>query len=96
MVTWSRQARRDLRRIFDYIAQDSTHYARKVTQEIAGKTGILEEVPRIGKPTPEARDARVRELSVYTYRIIYEVNDDDGVRILTVVHKRRAMQPDSI
>ena len=66
MVKWSHQANRDLRRIFDYIAQDSPHYARKVTQEIAAKTGVLNEPPRIGKMTPEVGDDDIRELSIYT------------------------------
>ena len=56
MVAWSHQARRDLRRIFDYIAQDSLHYARKVTQEIAARIGILNELPRIGRTVPEGED----------------------------------------
>ena len=62
MVKWSHQARRDLRRIFDYIAQDSPHYARKVTREIAAKTGVLNEPPRIGKMMPEVGDDDIREL----------------------------------
>ena len=62
MVKWSHQAGRDLRRIFDYIAQDSPHYARKVTQEIAAKTGVLNELPRIGKMMPEVGDDDIREL----------------------------------
>ena len=82
-------------RIFDYIAEDSLHYARKVTQEIAVRTGVLDELPQIGKKTPEARDDNVRELTMYTYRIIYEVKGDD-VEILTVIHKRRVVQPERI
>ena len=62
MVKWSHQARRDLRRIFDYIAQDSPHYVRKVTREIAAKTGVLNELPRVGKVTPEVGDDDIREL----------------------------------
>ena len=62
MVKCSHQARRDLRRIFDYITQDSPHYAKKVTQEIAAKTGVLNELPRIGKMTPEVGDDDIREL----------------------------------
>ena len=62
VVKWSHQARRDLRRIVDYIAQDSPHYARKVTQEIAARTGVLNELPRIGKMMPEVGDDDIREL----------------------------------
>ena len=62
VVKWSHQARRDLRRIFDYIVQDSPHYVRKVTREIAAKTGVLNEPPRIGKMMPEVGDDDIREL----------------------------------
>ena len=96
MVKWSHQARRDLRRIFDYIAQDSPHYARKVTQEIAARTGVLNELPRIGKMTPEVGDDHIRELSIYTYRVLYEIQDDGAVEILAIVHKRRAMKSEDV
>ena len=44
MVIWSKPAKADLRHIFEYIAHDSHHYARKVTQEIMDKTGVLNEL----------------------------------------------------
>ena len=96
MVKWSHQAKRDLRRIFDYIAQDAPHYARKVTEDIAARTGILDELPRIGKMTPEVGDEDLRELSIYTYRIVYQIQDNDAVEILAVVHKRRAIRTEDI
>jgi len=46
VVIWSKPAKADLRHIFEYIAHDSHHYARKVTQEIMDKTGVLNELPR--------------------------------------------------
>ncbi len=95
MVRWSNQAKRDLRRIFDYIAQDSPHYAKKVTQEIAAKTGILEQLPRIGRVVPEVGDDNVRELSIYTYRIFYETRDNN-VEVLAVIHKRRMIKTEDI
>ena len=52
----------ELRHIFEYIAHDSHHYARKVTQEIMDKTGVLNELPRIGRAVPEIGDDSVREL----------------------------------
>lgn len=41
MVIWSDPAKADLRHIFEYIAHDSHHYAKKVTQEIVAKTGVI-------------------------------------------------------
>jgi len=34
MVIWSEPAKADLRSIHDFIAHDSQHYAKKVTQDI--------------------------------------------------------------
>jgi plasmid stabilization system protein ParE len=91
VVIWSAPSKADLRHIFEYIAHDSHHYARKVTQEIMNKTAILNELPHIGRAVPEVGDNSVRELSLYTYRIIYEISGKN-VLILAVAHKRRGLQ----
>ncbi len=95
MVIWSEPAKADLRHIFEYIAHDSHHYAKKVTQEIVDKTGVLNELPRIGRAVPEVGDDSVRELSLYSYRILYEVIEQD-VYILAVAHKRRELKAEDI
>lgn len=95
MVIWSEPAKADLRHIFEYIAHDSHHYAKKVTQEIVDKTAVLNELPRIGRAVPEVGDDSVRELSLYTYRIIYEISSPD-VYILAVAHKRRALKSQDV
>lgn len=95
MVIWSDPAKTDLRHIFEYIAHDSRHYARKVTQEIVDKTGVLNKLPRAGRAVPEIGDDSVRELSLYTYRIIYEINGPD-VYILAVAHKRQELKAGEI
>ncbi len=95
MVIWSEPAKADLRHIFEYIAHDSHHYAKKVTQEIVDKTGVLNDLPRIGRAVPEVGDDIVRELSLYSYRILYEVIGQD-VYILAVAHKRRELKAEDI
>jgi toxin ParE1/3/4 len=45
VVIWSEPAKVDLRHIFEYIAHDSHHYAKKVTQEIVDKAGVLNDLP---------------------------------------------------
>lgn len=95
MVIWSAPARRDLRAIYDYIAQGSRHYAKKVAQEIRAKADILEQLPRAGRKIPELDDEQVRELSVYSYRIIYEIRGGD-VFVLAVIHKRRLLQAEEL
>ena len=95
MVRWSRQAKTHLRHIFGFIADDSKRYAYKVTQEITQKSLSLDEFPRIGNVVPEVGDDNVREFSLYSYRIIYEIMDKD-VYVLAVVHKRRDLKAEDI
>ena len=71
MVIWSQPAKADLRSIHDFIAHDSKHYAKKVTQNIAAKTDVLDELPRMGKVVPELGNEDIRELSLYSCRILY-------------------------
>ncbi|MGZ5071442.1 MAG: type II toxin-antitoxin system RelE/ParE family toxin [Methylobacter sp.] len=56
MVIWSNVAKTDLRAIFDYIANDSKHYAKKVAQDFREKTDILDELPLLGRVGPETED----------------------------------------
>lgn len=95
MVIWSEPAKADLRSIHDFIAHDSKYYAKKVTQDIASKTDILTELPRVGRMVPEFGDENIRELSLYSYRILYEVTGQD-VFVLAVIHRRRDFQPEMV
>ena len=95
MVIWSEPAKADLRAIFSHIANDSKFYARKVSQDIIEKSEVLDRLPRSGRVVPELGHPDVREIAAYSYRVIYEIRDPD-IYVLTVVHKRRDIQPDSI
>ena len=95
MVIWSRPARADLKHIHDFIAEDSKHYARKVAQEIREKADILNELPSIGKQVQELDNPTIRELHIYSYRILYEVKDKDSY-VLAVIHKRRDFRPEDL
>ncbi len=95
MVIWSEPAKTDLRSIHDFIAHDSRHYAKKVTQDIREKTDLLDQLPNLGKTVPEVRDEKIRELSVYSYRIIYKIQDQ-SVFVLAVVHKRKDLKAGEI
>lgn len=95
MVTWTDPAKADLQSIHEFIAPDSRHYARKVVQEIVGKTDALDELPRIGRKVPELGDDDIRELLPYSYRLIYEIKSEN-VFVLAVIHKRRDLQPEMV
>jgi len=87
MVIWSEPAKADLRSIHDFIAKDSPFYAKKVVQDIREKADVLNDLPLLGKKVSELNDDTVRELSQYSYRIIYE-NKPDQAEVLAIVHKR--------
>jgi plasmid stabilization system protein ParE len=95
VVIWSDPAKADLRSIHDFIAHDSTHYAKKVTQDIVARTDGLNELPRRGKVVPELGNEAIRELSLYSYRILYEIKAPDVI-VLAVIHKRRDFQPEML
>ncbi|MGH8480052.1 MAG: type II toxin-antitoxin system RelE/ParE family toxin [Gammaproteobacteria bacterium] len=95
MVKWTPHARRQLRHIHDYIAQDSQHYAKQVTQELVQKSMTLDALPRIGRVVPELNDKTVREVSLYSYRIIYQIQPTH-IDILAIIHKRRNLKPGDI
>ena len=95
MVIWSQPAKADLRSIHDFIAHDSPYYAKKVVQDIREKTDILEQLPKAGRKVPELDEEPIRELSLYSYRIIYELREE-MVFVLAVAHKRRDLKPEEI
>ncbi len=95
MVKWTDHAKVQLRHIHDYIAQDSAIYAKRVTQALVSKSLQMDEFPLTGKVVAELKDESVREVSLYSYRILYEVKPD-GLEVLAVIHKRRNLQPDEI
>jgi plasmid stabilization system protein ParE len=95
MVKWTAHATDQLRPIHDYIAQDSPLYAKRVADALVRKTFLLDELPCMGRKVPEFDDEGVRELSLYSYRILYEIKITH-INILAVIHKRRDLQSGEI
>jgi plasmid stabilization system protein ParE len=95
MVKWSIPARNDLRQIYEYIAQDSSIYAKNAVRNIVEKSMNLEAFPRMGRIVPEISDQDIREIFIYSYRLIYKISSDD-IEILTIIHGKRDFQPDNL
>lgn len=93
MIVWSVPARQDLRLIHQYIANDSKRYADRVIQDMVEKVEILSNLPYFGKIVAEMGEENIREICLYSYRIIYELNKDT-IYIHGVIHKRRDFKPD--
>jgi toxin ParE1/3/4 len=90
-VVWSRHAVRDLEAIGDYIAADSPAFAGIVVKKILSQTKILIEFPLAGRKVPEFDHENLRELVVYSYRIIYRLEGDEIV-IAAIIHGKRILQ----
>jgi len=88
MVIWSAPSKDDLKKIYDYIASDSKYYAMKVSQEFVEKSEQLIKLPRIGRIVPEIEDPNIRELIIYSYRLIYEISPK-RIEILAIIHGRQ-------
>lgn len=71
-------------------------YARRVSEELVRKTLGLDELPRKGFKVPELNEDAVRELALYSYRILYEIKADNLIEVLAVIHKRRHLEPEEI
>ncbi len=96
MVKWTKHAKRQLRHIHDYIAQDSPLYAKRVSEELVKTTIGLDQLPRKGRKVPELNEDAVRELGLYSYRILYEIKSDHLIEVLAVIHKRQHVEADEI
>jgi toxin ParE1/3/4 len=89
MVIWTPRARADLKAIPDYIAKDSRENAKRVSREILHKANTtLAEPPRPGRKVPEINDPDLREVSAYSWRIIYHLRNNSAF-VVTLIHKRR-------
>ena len=90
-IVWSSRAAQDLDSITDYIAADSPAYAGVVLKNIVNQTRILARFPQAGRKVPEFDDENIRELVVYSYRIIYRLQNDEAL-IVAVIHGKRVLQ----
>jgi toxin ParE1/3/4 len=87
-VVWTKQAQRDIKAIYDYIAYDSEYYAAEVVDAILDAEHRIGEFPTAGGLVRERLRRDVRQVKRYAYRIIYKILSK-RIDVLTVVHERR-------
>lgn len=96
MVKWTAHAKVQLRHIYNYIANDSSIYAERVSEALVQRTIDLDKLRGKGKIVSEIGEDSIRELSLYSYRIIYEIKSDEQIHVLAVIHKRQHLETDDI
>ncbi|MCL1884297.1 MAG: type II toxin-antitoxin system RelE/ParE family toxin [Defluviitaleaceae bacterium] len=92
-VVWTPSALGDLNKIKEYIARDSVHYANKFAEGAFTATEHLAVFPKRGRIVPEYQNPNIREIGHGSYRIIYEMVDDE-VFVVAIVHGRRLLPGD--
>ena len=87
-VAWTESAWQELQAAAEYIARDSPRYAASLIEDARSAARSLRTFPMRGRIVPEVADDAVRELFIMSYRLIYEVRDQQ-VLILAFVHGAR-------
>ena len=87
-VVWTDEARTALDEILNYVVQDSIQGARKILEDTLDRAGSLTTLSERGRMVPELEDPMVREVSVGSYRLLYEVKPSE-ISILAVIHGAR-------
>jgi len=91
-VVWSPEAIEDVESIASYIERDSAWYAKAVASKIVEVVESIPEFPDLGRVVPEIGDPAIRERFVYSYRIIFRL-EQERVLVAAVIHGRRLLQP---
>ena len=91
-LTWAPSAITDIKSIAEFISRDSMKAAANQVERFFEKAAILEKHPSIGRPTPEIGNDKYREILCGRYRIIYKVESDDHLYVLTVHHQSRLLK----
>jgi plasmid stabilization system protein ParE len=87
-VAWTSLARDELDEVLEYVAEDSPEAAEKVLEVVLRLGESLAVFAERGRVVPEVRDRTIREVFVYSYRLIYEVTQSE-IRVLAFIHGAR-------
>jgi addiction module RelE/StbE family toxin len=90
-LKWSEEALEDIESIATYIEKDSPIYAKAVVSKFFEKAEILQEFPELGRKVPEFNDTTIREVFVYSYRLIYKLSQQE-ILFVALVHGKRLLE----
>ena len=84
-VEWTETAEGHLDRIYNYIAQTSPVYAKRVVDRITRRSKQIITFPMSGRKVPEIDLEPIREVFEGPYRIIYHIKSNQ-INVLAVIH----------
>jgi len=92
-VHWTDNAVAHLLDIYEYIAHDSSIYAKRMVDRITTRSEQIASFPMSGRKVPEYEADDIREIIEKPYRIIYRIKPDQ-IDVLTIVHRRQLLPND--
>jgi len=87
-VVWALGARDALTEALEFIGEDSPDGARRVLRAALDSAASLGSFSKHGRKVPECDDPNIREIFVYSYRMMYRV-EADSVTIIAFLHGAR-------
>lgn len=87
-VNWTIDAQDALNEALEFIAQKSPDGSRRVLHAAMNLVDSLEALSERGRIVPEFSDPNVREVFVYSYRVLYRI-EADGVTVIAFLHGAR-------
>lgn len=90
-LIWSPKSLRDLEAIHVYIQQDSEENARKFIVQLVNEIMKVTEFPNSGRVVPEIKNLGVREKIYKNYRIIYRIQENNQIELVTLLHQARRL-----
>ena len=91
-VVWTEEALRSLEQTLDYVALDSEANARRVGAEFLRAVRLIARFPQLGRVVPEVGDPRLRERSVFRFRLIYRLRGEQ-LEVVTIIHAASRLPP---
>ena len=70
-ISFTSQARKDIKEVKQYISLDSALQAERVTEKIAAEIQKLSKYPQLGRPVIITKKDTIRQILVFKYRIFY-------------------------
>lgn len=84
-VHWTDSAIAHLLDIYEYIARDSSIYAKRMIDRITRRSEQIADFPMSGRKVREYETDNIREMIERPYRIIYRIKPDQ-IDVLAIVH----------
>lgn len=87
-VVWALGAQDALTEALEFIGESSPDGARRVLRAALDSAAGLESLSKRGRKVPERDDPSIREIFVYSYRLMYRV-EANSVTIIAFLHGAR-------